>query len=261
MNASPHPDDDALSAHLDGLDAGAGTAEHLAACAECRTRVDALAAAASLIGAPLPPPASHLVDDAVARALDTGARGARRPVLVALAAAVLVVLGLVGVAVVGDEERPSESDTALTEAGGEATTDAAGGVAGGVSEVAFGGDLGDLSDPTALADRVRTVVEPPPPAADEAGESGAVMAPSAQHALTARGSNTTKASKDPYCEQAVADEFDKGLGLLVYRAVLTWKGAPAVAVVYELDDAKGELDHRLYVLASDGCELLVAQTF
>lgn len=262
MSTAPHLDDDALSAHLDGLDAGSGAADHLAACAECRARLDVLAAAASLIGTPLPPPAPHLVDDAVARALDAEARGARRPMLVALAAAALVVLGLVGVTVVGDEERPSESDTALTDAAGEATTDAAGGAIGSGSEVAFGGDLGELNDPTALADRVRPVVEPPPPAADEAGEPSAVVAPSAQHALSARSSGgSTKASKDPYCEQAVAEEFDKGLGLLVYRAVLTWKGAPAVAVVYELDDAKGELDHRLYVLASDGCDLLVAQTF
>lgn len=257
MSTAPHLDDDALSAHLDGLDAGAG--EHLAACAECRARLDQLAAAASLIGTPPAPPAALLVDDAVAHALDAESRGTRRPVLVALAAAALVVLGIVGVAVVGDEERPSESDTAaLTDA--DSSVAESGAATAGGSAVAFGGDLGALDDPRALADRVRTVVEPPP--ADEAGDAGTIAAPSAQaFAARSSGGGTAKAPKDPYCEQAVADEFDNGLGGLVYRAVLTWDGTAAVALVYRLDDPTGELDHRLYVLASGNCRLLVAQTF
>lgn len=254
MNASPHPDDDALSARLDGFDAGAGTAEHLAGCAECRARLDALAGAATLIGTPPAAPAAHLVDAAVARALDAGERGARRPVLVALAAAALVVLGVVGVAVVGDEEKPSDSDTAALSDesldSGAVTAD---------SDVAFGGDLGELDDAKALADRVRTVVEPPPATADEVGGAQASSGPP----LAARTAGGSKANvpKDPYCQQAVADEFDEGLGRLVYRAVLTWDDTPAVAVVYELDKPRGELDHRLYVLATGSCELLVAQTF
>jgi len=252
MNAGPHLDDDALSAHLDGLDAG----PHLAACGECRARLDGLAAAAAAIGAPPAMPTPSVIDAAVDRALDAEARGPRRTVLVALAAAVLVVLGVVSAALVGDEERPSDSDTAALSDESTAGQDAAG-------DVAFAEDLGELDDQQELRDRVRTVVEPPPTTTTAPGSGGEVKeSVGAPMAATAGDSSAVRTSgKDPYCEQAVAEELDRGLGPLVYRATLRWNGTPAVAVAYRVEDASGELDHRLFVLASGSCELLVAQTF
>jgi hypothetical protein len=253
MNAGPHLSDDVLSAHLDGIDAG----PHLAACPECQARLDRLAAAAAAIGAPPALPSVAVVDAAVAHALDAEERRGRRPVLVALAAAVLVVLGVVGAVVVGDEERPSDSDTAaLREASGE---DMSAGGGGGVADSAgpsFGGDLGEVDDPHELSHRVRSVVEPSPTTTTAAAGEAKVM-PGSAAALSSR----TNERRDPYCEQAVAKEYDTGLGPLVYRATLRWNGTPAVAVAYRLAEPGGELDHRLYVLAVDGCRLLVAQTF
>lgn len=247
----PHLDDDALSAHLDGLDAG----PHLAACADCRARLDALAAAAAAIGAPVGLPPESVVDDAVARALDAEARGPRRTVLVALAAAVLVVLGVVGVALVGDEERPSDSDTAaLSDDSGEA-------LAAGDAAAAPADDLGELGDENELRNRVKAVIEPPPTTTTTVDGAQVQESMGAPAARTASGGGSVARAGDPYCEQAVAKELDRGLGALVYRATLRWNGTPAVAVAYRLERASGELDHRLYVLTSGSCDLLVAQTF
>ncbi|MDQ3757224.1 MAG: hypothetical protein M3394_05190 [Actinomycetota bacterium] len=261
MSAGPHLDDDALSAHLDGYDDG-GAAAHLAGCLPCRARFEALGAAAVAIGEVPPAAPAHDVDIAVAHAIDAESRGSRRPLLVALAAAALMVLGIAGVALVGEEERPSQSDTAALSDSSEqrfgATLETAN------DDAAFGGDLGDLRDPKALSERVRTVVEPLPtttaPGGAVAGDAAAVVSPSAA-ARTAGGSGGSTSSKDPYCQAAVADEYGTGLGRLVYRAVLRWEDTPAVALAYELAQPNGELDHRLYVLAEGTCQLLVAQTF
>ncbi|HEX2040044.1 MAG TPA: hypothetical protein VHF47_09980 [Acidimicrobiales bacterium] len=257
MNAGPHLDDDLLSAHLDGIDAGL----HLASCPTCQARLDELAAAAAAVGAPPPLPPASVVDAAVGRALDAEERRSRRPALVALAAAVLVVLGVVGAVVVGDDERPSDSDTAALRLSDDEVA-GGGGTAGAsaTSTVAFGGDLGEMDEARELSDRVREVVEPPPTTTTAADPSGAA-ALEAGDTATMRAPTVRTTSDDPYCEKAVAKELDTGLGPLVYRATLRWNGTPAVAVAYRLAQPRGELDHRLYVLTSEGCRLLVAQTF
>jgi hypothetical protein len=254
MSAGPHLSDELLSAHLDGADAG----PHLAACAECRARLDELAAAAAAIATPPALPAASVVDAAVAHALDAEERSSRRPLVVALAAAVLVVLGVMGAMVGGDEERPSESDTALSgrvadENGTTAAADSE------TSGVAFGGDLGELDDPRELADRVRADIEPPPTTTSMATADGGAIGGGGSAALQTSKARTN--ARDPYCEQAVAEELGRGLGSLVYRATLRWNGTPAVAVAYRPADAGGALDHRLFVLSVDGCEVLVAQMF
>ena len=63
----PHLDDESLSAAIDGQDAQAGA--HLAACAACRTRGDALDAARRAVAAPPASAPAGLADRAVAAAL------------------------------------------------------------------------------------------------------------------------------------------------------------------------------------------------
>jgi hypothetical protein len=268
MRPTDHLDDELLSAHLDGEAPGA--VDHLGACADCRARLDALDAAARLVReAPVPPPDAAVVDAAVARALDGGSRANRRPMLAALAAAAVAVLGIVGVGVLDDGGSKGD-DTAASRP--EALTDenSAAGAAGG-EVVTDGGDLGDLNDPQALAATVRAAVEPPPEGASTAAQDSAVVA-----APTGGGSGGAAATrsptelrstagakagtKDPYCEAEVSSTYGEGLGPLAYRATLRWDGVPAVAVAYALAEPRGELDHRIYVLAVDDCRLLVAQT-
>lgn len=264
MSTTPHLDDELLSAHLDGEAPEA--AGHLDACAECRMRLDALQVAARLVGLPPPTPPTAVIDAAVGRALEGGRRDTRRPVLVALAAAAVLVLGVVGVGVL-DDDGPSGTDTAaLSDESGEVV---AGGTGGAASAITDGGDLGDVGDAKALADTVRAVVEPPPTTttadgavADQGSAMASEAAPTARMAPLRSGGQAVGggSTKDPYCEDTVGKTYGEGLGALVYRATLRWEGTPAVAVAYTLRKPKGELDHRIYVLAADGCRLLVAQT-
>ncbi len=64
------------------------------------------------------------------------------------------------------------------------------------------------------------------------------------------------------CEATVAKDYAQALrlGPLVYRATLRWKGAPAVLLTYRLADTSGPgADHQTFVMATDGCRLLVVQ--
>jgi hypothetical protein len=258
-----HLDDELLSAHLDGEAPEA--ADHLAACADCRARFDALAAAARLVGTPPVPLHADAVDAAVARAVGGGERANRRPMLAALAAAAVAVLGIVGVGVLDGGGGDDAGVTALAD-----RDESGAGAQAGSEAVTDGGDLGDLTEARAVADAVRAAVEPP---AEAAGDSAVMAAPtgggSSSGATTVArryapalraGSDAKAGAKDPYCEETVAITYAEGLGPLVYRATLRWEGTPAVAVAYTLAKPQGELDHRIYVLAVDDCRLLVAQT-
>lgn len=256
--SAPHLDDDTLSAHLDGEDIDPAAGAHLDRCAECRARLGALGGAAAAIGAAVPPVATAVREAAVARALaaaDDTPRS-RWPVLWGAAAAVLVALLGVSFAT-GRDGRDRDADT-TTLAGGPAVVD--------------GGDLGELDDARALADAVGPAIEPA--TADTAEGSGAQKysldsgqastgAPAAggsTRSATDGGDAKTSARADPYCLRTVATTYGSGLGPLVYRATVRWGGTPAIAVAYRLAEPKGALDHRVYVLATDDCRLLVAQT-
>jgi hypothetical protein len=65
---TPHLDDDALSAAVDGA-ATAAEEAHLGACGQCRQQMASLAAVARVVAAPVTPRPAHEVDDAVERAL------------------------------------------------------------------------------------------------------------------------------------------------------------------------------------------------
>ncbi len=69
-----HPDLEALSAHADGETAGAEAStlqEHVAGCAECRTKLRWLRTASALVATPVPPRVPSARDRAIARALDS----------------------------------------------------------------------------------------------------------------------------------------------------------------------------------------------
>ncbi|MGA2037545.1 MAG: hypothetical protein ABSH04_08195 [Acidimicrobiales bacterium] len=73
----PHPSDERLSAHLDGVEdvAPAGAPEledHLARCGRCRDRLAALRSASHLVGLPVAPVSPELKAQAVAVALRAG---------------------------------------------------------------------------------------------------------------------------------------------------------------------------------------------
>jgi len=254
--SAPHPDDERLSAALDGHDAEA--LAHADGCAQCAARLAGFQAVAALVGAPVSAPRA---DDAVAAALGSATvtslrPGSRRgPFALAAAAMLLVVLAAVSVITGRDDSRTDMA--ASTDAGSGSV--AAGGAAGA--------DLGDQSDPTALADRLRGVVEPPVVAGDAQvatdapnAATGGATTESAQSLASRRSAAMAPTSGGP-CGLTVAQEFSAGLGPLVYTATLRWEGTPAVAVVYRIDGATGSLDHRVLVMATSDCRLLVAQTF
>ncbi|MBW3668120.1 MAG: hypothetical protein KY443_02800 [Actinobacteria bacterium] len=262
---SPHLDDERLSAHLDGEDDAA--AEHLAMCPSCRARLDAFREVARLVGAPVPAAPAGRADAAVATALQgASARSAvvplstarrRRRTQIGLAAAAAVALVLGAVSLVGGDDAGDNGDAASTSQ-------------------ALGPDLGDQSDATALAERVRTAVEgvaaeAMAPAEDSAdastsggsvddraessGEAGSAAPASARRAMVARS-----VRPGGPCTGTATSEYGRGLGELVFQGTLRWDGTPAVILAYRIEGATGPLDHRVLVLARDDCRLLVAQT-
>jgi hypothetical protein len=334
----PHPDDESLSAALDGEDAAA--AAHVAACAACLARTDALRATSAAVAAdPVAGPPPGLADRAVAAALAafeaervaTGptmadpsegenvvplhragpavpdsfsshrppGQDARRRVptwVLGVAAALAAVLVAVPVLTRGGDD---SGDTVASRA---ADTGASTFAAGPLIE---GGDLGERSDQLELGNLLTGVLSAgaAPESAAQATAPDAASTPTAASpagaeapaGVAADGSTATRgaapvpagtsepsplagappatqATKDlatdpsavRACEEAVAKDYTKGLGLgpLVYRATLRWQGTPAVVLAYRLADTSGAgADHQAFVMALDGCRLLVVQGF
>ncbi len=106
---------------------------------------------------------------------------------------------------------------------------------GGPARRAPGSDLGEQSDAGVLGQAVEAHLS-------QAGGDGG--APSAS----------------TVCAGEARAAYGRGLGPLVYAATLRWQGTRAVALAYRVDEAApSSLDHRVLVLAADGCRLLVAQ--
>lgn len=323
-----HRDDESLSAALDGEDSA--TAAHVAGCARCRARADALDLARRAVGGghTAAPPA--VADRAVAAALaafateragpaatptpatadavvvpfrpapapptampgsfssrpapTSGGRGRRVPGW-AMGAAAAVLALLVAVPVLNRDSGTDPDQVAATR--GEArraTTEAA-------APVVDGGDLGDQADQLALgqvlagsvagaapASPAPETMLGPGPAADDAqraaptrtSQAGGDEAPS----IAAPAPATAQPSVAPYdgagadpaavaaCGKVVTTEYGTGLGPLLYRATLRWQGTPSVLFAYRLADTSAEgPDHRAFVMAIDGCRLLVVQGF
>lgn len=97
-------------------------------------------------------------------------------------------------------------------------------------------DLGDQSDPSSVGNAVNTAIGN--------GERGALSAESSA-----------------MCAAETRQSYGQGLGSLVYSARLRWQGVAAVALAYRVAGAQtAGLDHRVFVLSTAGCQLLVAQS-
>ena len=291
----PHPHDEHLSAHLDG-DPDPVVARHLDACAACRARLDALdGVRRRLAAAPAGAPAGF-ADRAVAAATEawsderatssagvvtplraTGSRATRRRVPGwALGAAAAVAALVVAVpALMREDDRPSQTASAPAQDGAaEVRVD---------DDAVDGGDLGSLSDPATLgqelalsvpgagaseaagaADSLAAGTAPSaPPVAAASPESFAAPSttagPAARAAVPMSGA---LAASDAPCRREVRSEFGQGLGDLLWTASLRWQGTDAVVLAYRLADTSGGgPDFRAFVMARDGCRLLVVQGF
>jgi hypothetical protein len=283
-----HLDDDALSASLDDALEDAAGQSHLAGCAICAARRDQLAAARSaLAAAPVEPvdelTRRRLVTTALAEAGPAAHRKAwyQRPALAGGVAAVLLALiAAVPFVTGGDNSGDQQAATAaLDRAGSE-----------------FLGDLGDLSDPSALRERfgaqrslalseeAKATGE-----ADAAGGSGAAEAPKAATApplapVSGRPAKpvpaaptagaATDTAAEPYAQsnQSARDEAaGGGLDRTVAEACARTlagdvaQGSSLLAVAtgtYHDTPAvvavfSGERGTTAYVAARDGCRLLI----
>lgn len=268
---TPHLHDEVLSASVDG-EADAAARDHLAGCAACVTRRDRLAETrATLRAAPVEP-----VDEVTRRRIlaaatsgpvvAAGRRQAwhRRPILAGGVAAVLLALLAAVPFLTGDDSAGTTAGTtALELAGGE-----------------FLGDLGELSDPSALTARLgrRSTLALPEAASEADAAARAAQAPPAAPAPVAGGqdeisegySATSGATADAVGEDAgtgaspegddrtVADACARGLAsgeargaALVAVATGTYRGQPAVVAVF--DGADGRI---AYIASPEGCRLL-----
>jgi hypothetical protein len=247
-----HLRDEALSDALDG-NAPPEVTSHLATCNQCRTRIDAMTAAARAVAQPPPAPSAAARDAAVARALaGTVPVVSRRPVLapwMAAAALVAVLLGVGGAVLAGRDDGRDAQTTAAGQADDKALG-AGGSAAGGTAGVIDGGDLGDHADAVALngllQERLSDAVTTDASARAFAGES----APEAPAAATA----------GPSCAAEAQTAGSGRVGSLVLTAQLRWQGEPAVVLVFSAPD-QSQLGKRAFVMARRDCRLLVVQSF
>ena len=265
MNA--HPDTETLSAFLDGE--ASEVEEHVAACADCRRRLDALSQVQSAVAAPVPPPDEHHRDAAVAAAVDAAAQSTpvtrrRRWTLVAVAGGAAAAV-LVGVLVTGVSTSHKSSTAALRKAGPVS------------SQLVRAGDLGDVDDAQAL----RAKIEPGLPAAvapqaaagakaaqPDTGAGGGIIrgGPSTATATTERRAlNAARApSEAPRCD-AAARTLQPGRAVLVYVATARWQGTAADVFGFSPEGVPATSSRptptRVYVLARSDCRLLVFQSY
>jgi len=258
---SVHPDDEALSAHLDGE--APEWESHVRSCPSCQARLAAFGRVAAAVGTAPPALRPGGGDDAVARALAV-ARPApswrsRRLVVAAagIAAAVLVAGGVA--ALVGRSGSSSSKFAAASRRSGPVA-----------SNFIEAGDIGDLADDKTLKARVE-----PSLFATEAGASAAAPAPAAGGAAPqTSGQPSAKsdalrsaAAAGPLPCEAKARALQPGAQVLVYRASARWQGTPAVVFGFTAASPTPTRPSgkpsptRVYVMARSGCRLLVFQSY
>lgn len=251
---SAHLDDDAVSALLDG-EATAEEAAHAEVCEECGQRLAGFRSAAARIGdaAPVDQVARERVIAAALEAQVLPLRPRRQglpPWLVGAAAVIL--LALVVVPLFGDtggdqDDRVASGDAAVqdersAEDGAAPEAPAAAPAGGAAADTALGsrapepvavGHLGEV-DGTNVAERVRAALPPPstPPAA------GGAAGP---------------------CDEALR-AGDTGLGNLRMTGTAEVDGRGATIVVYDVGGSDPPA-LRAYVVAGEGCDVLLASTF
>jgi hypothetical protein len=276
-----HLDDDALSAALDG-EATAEEQSHLTGCAACQARLATFRAVAQAVGAPVPPRPAAAVNSAIQLAVDdawtaesvtgdevvtvvatanaaqvgAGPSGSRRPGrdrlrfggrpqrVVAMAAAIVVVLGTVGglLGLLGrgsgksastslGVSRPQSAQPAAPTSSFSQSRDQVKGVNPGAApsgaagpapvsgfSVRQGPDLGAQSDPAVVARLV-----------DGQLNAGGEAVPAAGSSANSRTAPATL----PCVEQgATAAALPGQQADLVYAATVRWRGDDSVVLVY-----------------------------
>jgi hypothetical protein len=265
MNArDPSHDDELVSAYLDG-EATPEEAAVVEGDPALRVRLEQLRGAAEAVGGPVPPPAPSTEDAAIARALaeldetDETAPvappvpmphrrpGLRRAWLAPVAAVVLALAVAVPLLAGGDGDRDQTTAASDDSAEhGEASQGAGGGGSGLESApqsttTLVPRDLGRVSTRSELRRRLQGSAEQfasgsqsPPLAADSTkGSAGAL-------------------TKSESCD-AVLRQADPELGTVTDRAVVTYRGTPAVVFGFQVDDGT-----RIVAAATDDCRQLVA---
>ncbi|MCU1461952.1 MAG: hypothetical protein JWO37_2027 [Acidimicrobiales bacterium] len=236
---SPHPDDEALSAALDGEDPAA--AGHAASCADCRARMTALAGAAALVATVVAPPAEHERDRAVAAAManagdrvvappTAGTDSRWRPVLVAAAAVVLVVGIVAGVASLSSGgSKPATTASRAPASIGNAQPPAAtaNASAGSLNATSAPADLGAVPDEATLRQRLNDALTARKSSAT--GDSAAGSTQAAPSALAAS-----------QCEAPAVRSAGPN-AQVVFRATLTYAGQPADVVVVKPEPSAPQL--------------------
>ena len=253
-----HPDDEALSAHLDGEEPQVRV--HVESCTACTARLAGLRRVRAAVGAPVTPPPAWQRDATIARALEAVGRagGARRAHAGGIAAAILLVLG----AAVGLSQLSHSAKRDALKTTGAARGTEAGAAAPSTTAIAATdlGDLGALSDTAALRARVQPIV-----ARLDAGVPGAPNAAAAKAAGTVpesvqrgRQFGTGDSAAARRCVDA-ARALDPANVSLAAAGTVTWQGTPAEVLLYAVAGRRGAA--RVYVLAQADCRVLEFQSY
>lgn len=258
-----HPDDELLSALLDG-EAEADFAAHVDGCAECAQRLATLRGATAALQTPIAV-AGHMREAAVARAMQIGhesvaesggsrllrmSTGRRRATAPpprrnawSAAAALLVAVAMGGWAISqissdGGTERP-DTFAATPTAGGGASND--------LSKAAAA-DSAAGSGQTELATTAASAF-----AAGEIGRFASVdeVLAKAQADLSSSDADQHQSLEAPYCE------ITDGTPLL-WQATLTFQNTPAIAMVY---GPSNQWVLEIRSPAASGCGLLATQRY
>jgi hypothetical protein len=264
-----HLDDDALSAALDG-EATAEEQSHLTDCAACQARIETFRAVAQMVGGPVSPRPAAAVNSAIHKAVDdgwavepvaggevvtavsAGPSGSRRPAtgrlhfggrpqrVLAMAAAIVVVLGAVGGLLgllargsgksastsLGVSRSQSAQTTPLPQSRdqikgvnpGAAPSAAAGLAPASGLSVQKGPDLGAQSDPAVVARLVDGQL-------NLGGEAGPA-------AGTAADSRAAPATLPCVVQGATAAGLPGQQPDLIYASTVRWRGDDSVVLVY-----------------------------
>jgi hypothetical protein len=253
-----HPDNEALSAYLDGEDLQ--WRDHIAGCSSCTLHLDQLRRVGTAIATSVPPPHPGQRDAAIARALRAMPGENARPWhrghatrAAGIAAALLLVVGAAFAITQLSDSNPN--DQPMTAAGG--TADDAGALEGAPAAGAVGdlGDLGELAGSAAL----RAIVEPK--VAEFAQDGAAQAAPPAP--ATDADSGAPRYSRDGLASGVACDGVARSLDPKnvdpTHAGIATWQGTPASVFVYSVQGQPGAL--HLYVLARADCRVLEFQSY
>jgi hypothetical protein len=267
----PHLSDEQLNAAFDGEDAEAQ--RHVDGCSECEQRWAELERVAAAVG--VVPRVDELARE---RALGAAARTPMAPrpraggarsnrtalVLGAVAAALVLIVGLVAVNNKGTDRRVTDM-----AAKGSADLQAA--------EVADG-DLGTLnSDEELLAAIGPAIGEGSPNAAGGTGSAGVEQGGGTSGADSKSAASTStsvsnapmaapsgaplrQARSNPPCGSSITQTYGNRVGALLYSASVQWGGVPAVVLAYEMRPPAGSRDHWVFVLARSDCRPIRAIT-